>query len=423
MPTSSIVVHSLETPEEYTEQFRLGDEAFSTAPSPASAQFWQEFVTGMPGFRAEQARGAFLDGAQVGGYLHHERVMRLGAARLPTGCIGAVATHPEHRKQGVATAMMHDAIAYARARHYPLLLLDGIPQFYYRYGYTVAYDLTLQEIDRAAILALPSSPFTIRPATPDDAAAVLTLYERQFGDYTGSFERSLELQRYRLQRRSAENPLLLAVDAGDQVHGYLSKVQDSPERAAEIAADGWDAALALLQHHAQLTEAPALIYALPPESPLLYEVIERLDALQEFPPHISPSETWAVRSQIYHRRFAGWMARVVDVQALAEAMLPEWLARWHNALAQWTGTITISCDTERFTLGFTDNEIALRPNPLLTENEVTLTLQALTQLIFGYRPISWFVSQSDQHIPADLLSVLDILFPAGRTYIPGSDWF
>ncbi len=423
MPVSAIVVRQLETPEEYAAHFQLGNEAFSSEPSPEGAQSWQDLVTGMPGFRAEQARGAFLDGAQAGGYLHFERAMRLGAARLPTGCIGAVATRTGHRKQGVATAMMHDAIGYAREHRYPLLLLDGIPQFYYRYGYTVVYDLTMQEIDRAAILALPASPFAVRPATPDDAAAVLTLYERQFGNYTGSFERSLEQQHYRLQRRPAENPLLLAVDVSDQVHGYLNKFQDAPERAAEIAADGWDAALALMQRHARLIEAPALIYEIPPGSPLLYEIIDRLDAFQEFPQQHSPSETWAVRDQTYHRRFAGWMARVVDVQALAESMLPEWQARWRRSLARWSGAITISCDGERFTLGFSGDEIALRPNPLLTENEVMLTLQALAQLIFGYRPISWFMRQPDQHIPADLLPVLGILFPTGHAYIPRSDWF
>ena len=61
--------------------------------------------------------------------------MHVGTARLLTGCIGAVVTYPDHRHLGVATALMHDALAYAQSHHYALLLLDGIPKFYYRYGY------------------------------------------------------------------------------------------------------------------------------------------------------------------------------------------------------------------------------------------------------------------------------------------------
>jgi predicted GNAT family acetyltransferase len=35
-----------------------------------------------------------------------ERAMQVGTARLLTGCIGAVVTYPDHRHQGVATALM-----------------------------------------------------------------------------------------------------------------------------------------------------------------------------------------------------------------------------------------------------------------------------------------------------------------------------
>jgi hypothetical protein len=36
-----------------------------------------------------------------------------------------------------------------------LLLLDGIPKFYHRYGYCDVYDLSTLELDRQALLALP----------------------------------------------------------------------------------------------------------------------------------------------------------------------------------------------------------------------------------------------------------------------------
>src|SRR5437868_8647239 len=101
MSTASPIVRSLSSAEEYTRQFQMAEEAFSPEPSEEGAQRWQRYLTGMPEFRPEQLRGVFRTGEQVGGYILYERVMRMGLARISTGCIGAVVTHPTHRYQGV----------------------------------------------------------------------------------------------------------------------------------------------------------------------------------------------------------------------------------------------------------------------------------------------------------------------------------
>src|SRR5207302_5940939 len=102
-----------------------------------------------------QLRGAFRDGEQLGSYIIFERMLRMGAAQVSTGCISAVVTYPAHRRQGVATALMQDATDYALSHRLALLLLDGIPKFYYRFGYSDVFDQSTQDIDRAAILAQP----------------------------------------------------------------------------------------------------------------------------------------------------------------------------------------------------------------------------------------------------------------------------
>src|SRR5579884_3062809 len=144
--SSSIVVRPLADAVEYELRFRFSDEAFSPNPSPESAGFWQRVTTSSPGFRPEQLRGAFRDGEQVGSYILHERVLRMGEARLATGCIGSVVTYPSYRQQGVATALMLDAIEYARSHDQALLLLDGIPKFYHRFGYSDVFDHAVQDI-------------------------------------------------------------------------------------------------------------------------------------------------------------------------------------------------------------------------------------------------------------------------------------
>jgi len=102
-----LTVRALATAGEREQHCQFEDQAFSRAPSLASARNWYQFVTTTPGYRPEQFRGAFRDGEQVGSYMLEERTMHVGTARLLTGCIGAVVTYPDHRHQGVATALMH----------------------------------------------------------------------------------------------------------------------------------------------------------------------------------------------------------------------------------------------------------------------------------------------------------------------------
>ena len=190
MAAPLLTVRALATASEREKHCQCADQAFSREPSPASARNWYQFVTTTPGYRPEQLRGAFRDGEQVGSYMLEERTMHVGTARLLTGCIGAVVTYPDQRHQGVATALMHDALDYAQSHHYALLLLDGIPKFYYRYGYDDVFDVIVQDIDRAAVLAQPPSELHFRPVTPEDAEHIFVFYNRHFGPLTGKIGRA-----------------------------------------------------------------------------------------------------------------------------------------------------------------------------------------------------------------------------------------
>lgn len=427
MVSSPILVRALASPTEREMHFQLADQAFSPNPSPASVQHWQQFVTTAPEYRPEQLRGAFRDGEQLGSYIFHERTLRMGAARLLTGCIGAVVTYPAHRHQSVATALMQDAINYARSHQYPLLLLDGIPKFYYRFGYTDMFDQSTQDIDRTAVLAQPPSPLSVRLATSADAASILALYDRHFGPYTGSFMRTVEQQAHRLQYRSPDNPLWLAVDPAGLPQGYLSlRGGTDRSQAQELAADTWAAALALLQHHARSldgSEAPAsLRYRIPPRGPILQWMIASLE-VPDTSHWKNPAEEWVVQSHSYHHRFAGWMARLVSIPVLARALLPEWQSHWQRSLAHWSGTISLLVGEETCTLRINGRDLSLIDQPEATAEAIQLTPQLLTQLVFGYRPVTWMTQQTGQSFTSDLLSVLGVLFPVGHTWIPSSDWF
>ena len=427
MSSSSIIVRPLASPAEYRLHFQFADAEFSPDPSPTSALYVQQVTTTRPEYRPEQLRGAFRGGEQVGSYIIYEWMLRMGAARLATGCIGGVVTYPAYRNQGVATALMHDAIDYARTHHLALLLLDGIPKFYHRFGYSDVFDQSVQEIDRAAILAQPQSTHTVRAVTQEDAASILTLYDRHYGPFSGSFTRTMEQQIHRLQHRPSDNPLWLAVHPDGRPEGYLalrSGVHRS--QASELAVDNWAAARALLRHHARLLEGsaapPTLLYLIPPAAAVLQEMIDHLEV-----PDTShwkhPADEWVVRSQSFHHRDAGWMARLVDLPAVTQAMLPEWQERWRRSLAHWSGNVLLTVGDESCMLQIEGSELQLVNQDIDAAEVIQLTPERFTQVLFGYRPTASVVHQHGTLIYNDLLSVLNVLFPTGHCWIPASDWF
>lgn len=437
---SSFLIRPPRSPEELADHvngYVEVNQAFYPDPFPedTASRLLRRLIT-LPGYRPEQVRSAYRNGEHLGGYRIYERQLCMGTARLTTGCIGGVYTLAHARHQGIATALMHDAITYAQAHQYPLLLLDGIPKFYHRYGYCDVYDLSTLELDRQALLALPESLYTVRRSRLSDASSLLALYKRHAGLSTGSFERSLEQQIHWMQHLEPEE-LLVASDSGDQVLGYLY-LRATQARGAfflagtqiwELVVDDWPAAVALLQYHARLVEsrvsptAPeTFLYSVPPRSPLTDLLLEHLEVV-DISSWDMPVLGWAVRKHTFCHRRAGWMARLVNLPALTRAMLPEWQARWHRSLACWSGDVSLMVGDEAFTFRFAGMDLRVLETPDIGENTFSLTPQAFTQVVFGYCPITSVMQPNVPLLSDDLTTVLTILFPTGQTWIPPSDWF
>lgn len=303
---SEVIVRALASDAEVDDYFKLAAGTFSGQPDPASqGPIWRERECSAPWFRPAQLRGAFRDGRLVGGYLVAERWLRIGSARLSTGCIGTVVVRDESRKQGIGRALMEDAVAFAEAERLALLLLDGIPNYYHRFGYVDVFDPTGHAFKRQDVLALEPSQCVVRPATRGDAEAMLDLYHR----HVGAFDRSLAEQRWRLPEGEEERPQLVAADGAGAVRGYrLPARGEARDRIGEVAVDDWPAAAALLRHHAEESTAEELRWLIPPTAPLLYWLMDRFD----------------VTSLTTHVRRGFWMARVGHMATLLEATaLPE----------------------------------------------------------------------------------------------------
>ncbi len=411
------VIRPLETPDERDAYYLLATQTFHPLIDAVEAlPRRRRFVENNPTFQAHSLRGAFIGNTLLGGCHVDERVLRIGSARLLTGCIGSVVTAAEHRNQGVAAALLRDVVTYAQEHQLALLLLDGISQFYHRFGFVDVFDSAIHTIENKVIQAQAASPYSVRQATFEDIPALLELYQRHYASYPAAFDRDREFQERLFHDRGWMKPYI-AIDDKGIVRGHLM-LNRWPEKpvAYEVAADNWHAVLALLQQHVRLVqdrpgeENSSISWPLPTNSQTYYLLSDRFQ----------------VRSQVTHTPDADWMARTGHLPTLIDALLPLWNERWQQHSPTRSGVLAVTIENEPFLLGADAMGIHLL-DPMTSSSHaarhIKISQQVFTQLLFGYRPAAWAIQQPGQSIPKELHPLLDILFPFTQAWIAGSDAF
>jgi hypothetical protein len=319
---------------------------------------------------------------------------------------------------------MQDALGYARGRGQVLLVLNGLPDFYAPFGYVDVFDATFHAVEKEAVLALPESPYRVRPATGEDVPAMLDLYDRHYGSYPGSVVRTAEQQAFLIDfaascERSAYRQRdglpyrgpVVSVDGEGRPRGYLSTPWGPKDTFGyEVAADDWPAILALLQYQARSLdpppEAPAEVrWPLPPSSLAAYALADR----------------FVVQSRSTHRPRANWEACVVDVAGLLGGMLPAWEERLRRCPSAWGGDVGLTIDGETWTIRREAEGLQLSEGPTAGTRTVELGRATVAPLLFGFRSVAWAVQRSGQELPDDLRSVLDVLFPTVQPWIAPMD--
>ncbi len=415
-------VRPLKTPAEIETFFRLNAAVFRPDEDPdlVAAQR-QRFLTHDPHFHLHQLRGAFFGDTYVGGYALLERTMCLGPARLRTGCINGVVTHPDYRHQGIASTLMQDAIHIAKDQQYALLFLHGLGSFYQQFGYIdVLEDTPRHFVAREQLPEMGSGGYTVRAVTLEDAPALLICYQRHYGSYLGSFApmRTLERQEHLLFNWfevTGDAQPLVALSPEQELHGYLLLSRRRRKLYAyEVAADTWPATLALLHAHAHILDAESeppqeLDWPIPPADPTFYFLAEHLP----------------VRSQLLSVPNGGWMARPAHLPTLLHSLLPLWQEYWQrrSRLVDWTGTLVLTIDDHTSFLEVTPIGIHPIDRPSSSQLRITFSSNVFTQLIFGFRPLSWVLLQPGQQLPAELIPALNTLFPFSQAWVAGSDFF
>ena len=122
-----------ETPADHETIRGIIDEAFGDTTTSAIV----DAIRATDRFVPELSLVAVSDGQSLG-HVISSYVDVLVPGTRHVLCVGPVAVVPAHQRRGVGTALMQEMIRLADARDEPLLLLEGNPAYYGRFGFTRA---------------------------------------------------------------------------------------------------------------------------------------------------------------------------------------------------------------------------------------------------------------------------------------------
>ncbi len=394
----SIRVRTIDRQSDFVRYCRLIQETFRAEDtSDEAVRSRVERYRAEPWYHPDLFRGAFDGDTLVGGYLFDERIWRIGAARLRTACLGAVCVRPDRRGEGIGAALVEDVLPHARERGLDLVLLDGVPGYYHRFGYVDVHDYEHHVFARAEIAALPRPAIQVRDARAEDAPALLDLFDATFGAIDGSFDRDLGDQRWRLAHKGRMH---VAVDGHGTIRGYAASLW-RPDRSmiGEIAVADDEALRGMLHWHAEIVapEVQDLRWFLPRQSWIYWQL----------------NEYMALRAERNVRHNAHWMAAPTDPARLLRALTSDFIGR-HLPRAGEATRACLSIDDVAYPLPVDLPSLGSQSGEPCG---VGLTTGDFTQLALGYRPAESF------SVPAPQRAALAALFPMRHLFIPGTDTF
>jgi putative acetyltransferase len=154
------VIVRAETAADHDEIRRINDEAFGETLESELV----DAIRGSDRFVPDLSLVAGSRGQTLGHVISSYVDLEPGARRLLQ--VGPLAVLPSHQRRGVGSALMEETIRRADERGEPVLLIEGDPRYYGRFGFTRADALG---IDPPAEAYGPQY-FMLRPLTQYDAS-------------------------------------------------------------------------------------------------------------------------------------------------------------------------------------------------------------------------------------------------------------
>lgn len=370
------------------------------------ADYYHQHWLAHPGAGADSVRVGVVDDEVVATMSIITRDLRVGpAATVRTACIRDVTTLKVHRGMGYGARLVRETLETLAAEGYAVAYLDGIKNFYGRFGFEPVVPFAALHLALREVADTHAGTGQVRRAVPEDVPALMRLYAAAWDGRTGSLVRSEAHWRWLLAYHM-QPVWVLEGDGGTPVayaHEYTGNNLLDEWGAAKPAAG-----LHLLRWLAreESWNGPTLRLAGPPDYALFRAMERRL-----------PYEY-----EIYGHPDGGWMATVLDPQAVFTAILPELTRRW-TAVARHNAALRLVLDD--------GDEIGLRlrrdgvtaDRPPRNAPTAQIPRRHLAPLLFGTRAADELPAESGVRCPRAARALLAVLFPRAWAWLPGLDWF
>lgn len=170
---------------------------------------------------AEGIRVAIDDGQIVSTVRVFIREMFLHGEPIRVGGIGEVSTRPEYRRQGIATRLLQDSVAFMESRDIVVSSLHGSQRIYAIEGWEKVPRYYAKQ--QVAAQEQSGGGWEVRPANFDDETEVgeiAGVYDGYARKFNGTFVRD-ELEYWRAWVRT-ESPNAWVATRGGKIDGYVS---------------------------------------------------------------------------------------------------------------------------------------------------------------------------------------------------------
>lgn len=314
----------------------------------------------------------------------HEKILRIGRARIRMGGIAAVACDPNYRRQGLAAACMKDALALLKRERFPLSLLFGIERYYLRFGYVGCLPGYVLRVGAVNLSGLKNT-LRVSPYTPGAQEDLVGLYHAAAESTPGSVVRDVAcmayaLRNWRLVERTSESP-------EGKVFLFYPRRGKRRLRAYVVWEDG-----ALLEAGMVPGDEEACVAV------LAWLRDRRVAALEKEVPltNLCPAHPlWIYAQRFNHagERKLSWsgggMGRLIDVGAFLEALRPELEARLNSAGLESECHLHLVVDGHEHSLilGRAHQlSLSISTHRLILYTRLECSSQALLQMALGTLP-------------------------------------
>jgi len=360
-----------------------------------------------PIFDPEHTRVGVVDGRVVAVVVMGPRTIRFGPVGVPAMTIGPLGTHDHYRRRGYMAATMNDASGYMKRSGVLVAYLQGIGDFYYRFGYypyMARSDVRFQREEACR----QAQPGRLRAMRRDDLGRMRRLYDTaaRWRMCAGVRDDRVWDWLWSAGRRSwmFGRPRLV-LDARGRLHGYLTLRPGKELQVREIVVrddeQSCRVTLGAIAREAKRREVKEIILPLAWDDPLSLFLRQYVGA--EF--------------RMYPHPTGGALMKVVDFLALMRRLEPLFDRRWKEAgralgkvrfvLESEVGAVGIEVGARRTGAGVRVREPAGEP----AVRRVRIPQRWLSGLLTGYYTPRDVAPRKGARIPAALMPVMEVLFP------------